>query len=408
MKSVFVSHSSRDLSTANSVVEALEREGISVWIAPRDIPAGSNYGASITKGIRECAILLLVFSRDSNVSPAVYREVQKAFEENKVIIPLRVEDVPISDDLSFYLSGLHWLDAIKRGSGYDELVRNVKHVLQSVGRLYHEAPPPHYMGMPVQHYAMPGGVNPAMAQSSSGGGAFGKVKKIAVTITSVLGVVLIIFVIWAIVTVDETPEPSPDLAATQTPTPAPHASPEPESTAAPEETPEPVPELEPEPYPQQFTWRHALETAIDYGNVRRDQIFQLGIDRFENHEIGVVWEVHFEEFSHHGTVYRWFVIDVDTGEVLENEYDLWRGVFTDPPQSGFISWEQALEIALAQTDTTRKEITQLWIEPWAYSDEVHHPGWDAWGVDIGGVYFGQRVWDGFDIYAATGEIMNIE
>ena len=53
MKSVFVSHSSKDKAVAGMIVESLENEGISAWIAPRDIPGGSDYGASIMKGLRE-------------------------------------------------------------------------------------------------------------------------------------------------------------------------------------------------------------------------------------------------------------------------------------------------------------------------------------------------------------------
>ena len=140
MKSVFISHSSKDAVVACSVVSCLEREGISVWIAPRDIPAGSNYGASIVRGIRESAILVLIFTKKSNESPAVFREVQKAFEDKKVIIPLRIENVPVSDDLSFYLSGLHWLDAVHKQKNVEKLVRSIKQVLQNKGTEVHIAP----------------------------------------------------------------------------------------------------------------------------------------------------------------------------------------------------------------------------------------------------------------------------
>ena len=37
MKSVFISHSSKDKAIADLIVHSLEQEAISVWIAPRDI-----------------------------------------------------------------------------------------------------------------------------------------------------------------------------------------------------------------------------------------------------------------------------------------------------------------------------------------------------------------------------------
>jgi len=126
---VFIGHSSKDKLVADAIVKALECEGISCWIAPRDVLAGTNYGAEIIKGIRNCSILVLVFSENSNTSTAIFREVQKAFAEQKIIIPLRIQNVPVSDDLDFYISGLHWLDANPRDHNYSDLIRVVRRLL---------------------------------------------------------------------------------------------------------------------------------------------------------------------------------------------------------------------------------------------------------------------------------------
>ena len=134
MKSVFVCHSTSDKKVADIVVDSLENEGISTWIAPRDIASGSDYGASIGKGIRECEVLVLVFSKMSNESEAVIREVQLAFNEKKAIIPFRIEDVPVSDSMAFYLSGLHWVDAVQKKKNLDVLLKDVKDVLQNLGK----------------------------------------------------------------------------------------------------------------------------------------------------------------------------------------------------------------------------------------------------------------------------------
>ena len=142
MKSVFISHSSKDKAIADVIVASLEQEGISVWIAPRDIPGGTDYGASIMKGLRECDVLVLVFSKASNESEAVIREVQLAFNEKKAIIPFRIEDTPVGDSLAFYLSGLHWIDAVqKKKRDLNVLQKDVKGVLQKLGREIKEKPP---------------------------------------------------------------------------------------------------------------------------------------------------------------------------------------------------------------------------------------------------------------------------
>ena len=141
MKSVFVSHSSSDKAVADMIVESLENEGISAWIAPRDIRGGSDYGASIRKGVRECEVLVLVFSKKSNESEAVIREVQLAFNEKKAIIPFRIEDVPVCDGMAFYLSGLQWVDAVQKNKNLDVLLKDVKVILLNLGKEIKESPP---------------------------------------------------------------------------------------------------------------------------------------------------------------------------------------------------------------------------------------------------------------------------
>ena len=384
MKSVFISHSSTDAVYANSIVEMLEREGISAWIAPRDIPAGSNYGASITKGIRECAVLVLVFSRNSNESQAVFREVQKAFEEKKVIIPLRIEDVPVSDDLSFYLSGLHWLDALPKKKNVDELVRDVKQVLQNIGNEIHEADPQSMAAAPGKTQGM-----------------LWIIKKIAIVAASVFaGVITILFIIGLIF--PEMPaEPAPEEIAS----PAAELTPEPTSEA----TPSPSPEATPEPEPE-FTlpaWQQVLEYAIELAEVRRENITFLEIAQNENPEHGYVWDVRLFEFSPFGEVHKFFLIGVENGEVYYYNERLDTFPYRlEPPKEGQIGWERALEIALEHTDTDRKEILEMGMIAgrWFFG-ELEWPEWDMWVVDFTGIFFDREVFQFVIICADTGDIL---
>lgn len=126
---VFISHSTKNKSTADAVCRTLEQNGIRCWIAPRNIAGGFNYGAEIIKGLNKCSALVLVFSSHSNTSPAVWREVQYAFAQQKTIIPLRIEDVAVSDDLVFFLSGVQWLDALPDQQVYENLLWSVSRVL---------------------------------------------------------------------------------------------------------------------------------------------------------------------------------------------------------------------------------------------------------------------------------------
>jgi hypothetical protein len=157
MRSIFISHSSVDKATADAVAYALEREGITCWIAPRDIPAGSNYGAEISRAIRECAALVLIYSENSNTSNAVCREVQMAFDMQKIIIPLRIHKVSVSDDLNFYLSGLHWLDIDPSHFDFSGLLHTVRPVVPAA------ADEAAYVPQAVQAFAPPQATPPVYA-----------------------------------------------------------------------------------------------------------------------------------------------------------------------------------------------------------------------------------------------------
>jgi formylglycine-generating enzyme required for sulfatase activity len=109
---VFISYSQKDKVTADAACAALEAAGIRCWIAPRDVLAGKNWGGSIVRAIGESRVMMLVFSSQSNNSQQVLREVERAVNKGVVVVPFRIEDVKPSEDLEYYLSAPHWLDAV--------------------------------------------------------------------------------------------------------------------------------------------------------------------------------------------------------------------------------------------------------------------------------------------------------
>lgn len=109
---VFISHSSNNRTIANAVCAALEGIGIRCWIAPRDVLPGRSYSGEITRAIQQSRAFVLIFSQHSNNSEQVLREVQLAANSRLHIVQFRIDAVTPSDDLEYYLSGPHWLDAV--------------------------------------------------------------------------------------------------------------------------------------------------------------------------------------------------------------------------------------------------------------------------------------------------------
>jgi adenylate cyclase len=108
---VFISYSSLDKTAADTVCSILEQKGISCWIAPRDITPGLDFAEAIIDGIKSSKLFILVYSSNSNTSKQVIREVDRAVHTGLPVINLRLEDVPLSKQLEYYLSSVHWLDA---------------------------------------------------------------------------------------------------------------------------------------------------------------------------------------------------------------------------------------------------------------------------------------------------------
>src|SRR5262245_53335177 len=109
---VFISYSSKDKTVADALCGALESQGIPCWIAPRNIAYGSDYGEAIVDGINESRVMVLVFSSNANTSPHIKREVDRAVSKSLTIIPIRIEDVAPTRALEYYISPVHWLDAV--------------------------------------------------------------------------------------------------------------------------------------------------------------------------------------------------------------------------------------------------------------------------------------------------------
>jgi len=111
---VFLSYAAADKAIALEVVKGLEDHAIRCWIAPRDIPAGSEYGEQIIEAVKGSRIFVVIFSASANTSPHVRREVERAVSAEKTIVPIRIENVEPTGAMEYALGNTHWLDALSR------------------------------------------------------------------------------------------------------------------------------------------------------------------------------------------------------------------------------------------------------------------------------------------------------
>lgn len=127
---VFVSYSSKDKPVADAVCAALEAARFRCWIAPRDILPGVEWGSAIVDAIRESPVFVLIYTAHSNQSQQVLREVERAVSKGAAIVPVRLEDVPPSKTMEYFISASHWLDAMG-----GPLEAHVEQLVRTVGSL---------------------------------------------------------------------------------------------------------------------------------------------------------------------------------------------------------------------------------------------------------------------------------
>jgi len=129
---VFVSFSKKDKYIADDVVAGLENNGISCWIAPRDVNPGESWPAAIIGAIDTSRFMVIILSSNTNQSAQVVREVERAVVNDIILIPFRIEDVDPGGGLDYYLGTDHWLDAFT--PPLDNHIERLVNLIQSIKR----------------------------------------------------------------------------------------------------------------------------------------------------------------------------------------------------------------------------------------------------------------------------------
>lgn len=104
--SVFISYSRRESPFVDVLLDALEDDGLRVWVDYHSLVPGRRWLDQIFEGIRQADVFLLVVSKASMSSPTVELEYKQALEQNKRIILIIFEatNLPVS------LRACEWID----------------------------------------------------------------------------------------------------------------------------------------------------------------------------------------------------------------------------------------------------------------------------------------------------------
>ena len=108
---VFISHSPGDRPVADDICVALEAPNIRCWSASGDIGPGTTWAEATTRAIEASRVFVLVFSRASNKSDDVFREISHAASWGIPIVTFRIDRAKPTRRMEYYLKPNQWVDA---------------------------------------------------------------------------------------------------------------------------------------------------------------------------------------------------------------------------------------------------------------------------------------------------------
>ena len=134
----FISYSSKNQASADAMRNLLQKKYIEIWMAPYDIPAGSEYAEVLYDALSNCSCLVLLLTDNAQNSPWVKKEVNIAISEGKTIIPVKLEDVELNRSMKLYLQDQQIVPVHILDEESEEIQKVLKSVIAQTGLIIEE------------------------------------------------------------------------------------------------------------------------------------------------------------------------------------------------------------------------------------------------------------------------------
>ena len=108
---LFVSYSHADGTQVFPIVDEVEQLGHTVWIDREQLHGGVSWAGRIVRAIKESRGVCLMCSERSFASDHVRREVYLADKYKKPLLPVRLDDAAMPEDIEYFLIDRQWIDA---------------------------------------------------------------------------------------------------------------------------------------------------------------------------------------------------------------------------------------------------------------------------------------------------------
>ena len=141
MADVFISHHTDSAGEiAVKIHDALEKEGISCFVAQRDIKGGV-YAEEIAEALENCKIFLLLLNKKSQNSTYVLNEISIAVKRHDhqkdiEILPVKIGDFQLNRKINIFISAIQIHDGtqLPRAEALKDLTKKIKVLLVNLKR----------------------------------------------------------------------------------------------------------------------------------------------------------------------------------------------------------------------------------------------------------------------------------
>jgi uncharacterized caspase-like protein len=132
---VFVSYAREDMAQVDRLAQALQAEGLSIWIDRKDIQSGS-WKERVTDNLNRARAVIVLLTAAAFASPAVRKELAFAAKKNVPIIPVQMDQimenlVPDWYTLDYGELHRHTIDAKRYDQGVRDLASAVRKIRAS-------------------------------------------------------------------------------------------------------------------------------------------------------------------------------------------------------------------------------------------------------------------------------------
>jgi queuine/archaeosine tRNA-ribosyltransferase len=107
----FISFAEEDKDIAEKICNLFDSRDIKCWLYHKEISVDPSYPERIVTAIKECRFFILFITKNTSQSEDVKNELKMAHDYAKKVIPFRVDNASVPDDIKYFIGRTSFIEA---------------------------------------------------------------------------------------------------------------------------------------------------------------------------------------------------------------------------------------------------------------------------------------------------------